>query len=268
MLFVDFCGDTPLYLLYHPSKDYRILQYVLKQNPSFAIHRERSFSRQSLVNRICAPWTLKDHLPTRNTIQNNATLNDRWTKLVLTVRAAHTHKMKLLSTEKEDGVDVRTSEERVLRELHVALEYSCPPLVLRHFTEMYPEQASMPMVLRWPEYGGYDCYPLHYYLGYSDVVRNSRVVIQSLLSAFPDGIQKFHRGRLPLHWAIIQGRQWEDGIQDLVYAGPEYLDCPDPMTGMIPFLQAATNELSNVTTVYNLLRENPAVLTNLLSGTT
>ena len=39
ILFKDFCGDIPLYLLYHPSKDSHILQYVLKKMPSLAVYK-------------------------------------------------------------------------------------------------------------------------------------------------------------------------------------------------------------------------------------
>ena len=247
ILFKDFCGDTPLYLLYHPSKDSRILQYVLKKMPSLAVYKEHSFSGQPLVSRICAPWASKELLPTKLDINTNATLRDRWTKLVLTVRAAHAHSLA------REGENVDCSGNS--RELHVALEYSCPPLVLCHFAEMYPEQASIPMK-------GSGCYPLHYFLGSCEFVRDSKVAVQSLIKAFPLAVHKLHHGRVPLHVAISKGITWNNGIHDLVYTGPENLDRPEPSTGMVPFAQAAASEWPELSTVYNLLRENPAVLCN------
>lgn len=251
MLFKDFCGDTPLFLLYHPSKDSRILQHALKKMPSLAVFKEHSFSGQPLVSRICAPWTSKEIFPTRTEMQTNATLKDRWTKLVLTVRAAHTY----TTGQEENSIEYSESA----RELHVALEYSCPPMVLCHFVEMYPEQASMTMKK-------FASYPLHYYLGCCEFVNCSRVTVQRLIKAFPQAVHERHDGRLPLHLALLQGRAWNDGIQDLVFAGPESLDCAEPSTGMVPFLQAAASEWSDLSTVYCLLRENPAVIGNIHHG--
>ena len=247
ILFKDFCGDIPLYLLYHPSKDSHILQYVLKKMPSLAVYKEHSFSGQPLVSRMCAPWTSKEFLPTKHDINNNAALKDQWTKLVLTVRAAHTH---ALAAREEVHVDCSSENSR---ELQVALEYSCPPLVLRHFAEMYPEQACIPMK-------GSGCFPLHYFLGSCELVRDSKVAVQSLIKAYPLAVYELHNGCLPLHLAIAKGMTWTHGIQDLVYTGPENLDRPEPLTGMVPFVQAAVGKWSELSTVYSLLRENPAAL--------
>lgn len=251
MLLKDFCGDTPLYLLYHPSKDSRILQHVLGRKPSFAVYAEHSFSSQPLVARICAPWTAKESLSTKIELQTNPTLKDQWTKLVLTVRAAHVFSKGM-------GKDSIGCLENA-RELHVALEFSCPPIVLCHFAEMYPGQASMPMK-------GFGCYPLHYYLGFCAVARDSRPAVQSLIKAFPQAVHERWDGHVPLHLALSQGRTWNDGIQDLVYAGPEYLDCPEPLAGIVPFMQAAVCECSDLSTVYRLLRENPAVVGMIHDG--
>jgi hypothetical protein len=248
ILFIDFCGDCPLYLLYHPSKDYRILKHVLGQMPSLALHKENTFSGQPMVKRICAPWTSKQLALTRSDVETNAALKDRWTKLVLTVRAAHT----FTTGQKHDEDPLAQTPE-----LHVALEFSCPPLVLCHFAQMYPEQVSMVMAKD-------GCYPLHYFLSRCNSTRDSKAAVQSLIAGFPQAVNHLgNDGQLPIHLAISPGRKWQDGIQDVVYGEPNNLDCPDPQTGLIPFLQAASLECCDLSTVYHLLRENPAVIAGL-----
>lgn len=246
ILFKDFCSDTSLYLLYHPSKDYRILEHVLRRMPSLAVHQENVFSGQPLVKRICAPWTSKQLALTRMDVETNATLKDRWTKLVLTVRAAHAH-----TTGRQE--DILLEE---IPELHVALEFGCPSLVLCHFAEMYPEQVSMMMTKE-------NLYPLHYFLCRCEATRDSKMAIQSLIKAYPEAVNHVVDGRRLIHSAITPGRTWQDGIEDIVYSGPSSLDCPDPKTGLVPFLQAAALECSDLSTVYCLLRENPAVIANI-----
>ncbi len=244
-MFKDFCGDTPLYLLYHPSKDYRILQHVLTEMPFLAVYMENTFSGQPLVKRVCAPWTSKHLALTKLDVETNAALKDRWRKLVLTIQAAHAHstgQKHVLSTE--------------MPELHVALEYSCPPLVLSFFAEMYPEQVSMLMTKE-------KCYPLHYFLSRSDITQDSKSAVRSLIAVFPQAINHRSNGRLPIHLAISHGRKWDDGIQEIVYAGPNNLDCVDPDCSLVPFLQAASLECPDLSTIYSILRENPAVIATL-----
>lgn len=246
IVYKDFCGDTSLYLLYHCSKDYRILEHVLRRMPSLAVHQENTFSGQPLIKRICAPWTSRQLTLSRLDVEANAALKDGWAKLVITVRAAHAY------TTGQQQATLLTQ----IPELHVALEFSCPPLVLSHFVEMYPEQASMIMDKR-------GCYPLHYLLSRRDPTCDSKSAIRNLISAFPEAVHQRVAGRIPLHLAITSGHSWKDGMEDIVYAGPDSLDHPDPQTGLIPFLQAGALGGCDVTTVYSLLRENPAVIANL-----
>lgn len=215
--------------------------------PSLAVYKEATFSAQPLVKRICAPWTSNQLALTRNDVDTNATLKDRWTKLVVTVRAAHAF------TTGQQYDDVYTQ----MPELHLALKFACPPLALCYFTQMYPDQVSMMMAKE-------GCYPLHYFLSEYDISRDSKAVVQSLVAAFPQAVnRRVNNDRLPIHLAISPGRKWQDGIEDIVYAGPDGLDCPDPQSGLIPFLHAASMECCDMSTVYNLLRENPAVIATL-----
>jgi hypothetical protein len=242
----DFCGVTPLYLLFHSSKDYRILQYALEQQPSLALYKENSFSGQTLFQRICAPWTSKQLALTRSEVlETNPALKDRWTKLVLIVRAAHAHTI---------GHEPRADNP----ELHLALELPCcPPMVLCHFAEMYPAQASILMATK-------RCFPLHYYLSTCGSTRDTESVIKCLIKAHPDAVKRDYNGRLPLHLALSKGLTWHTGIRDIIFSSPGVLDQKDPDSGLIPFLQAASGDYCDLSAVYSILSEDPAVIGNLI----
>lgn len=145
----DFCGDLPLYMLFRPQIDPRVLEHALNKNPSLVLFREKKFSgAQSLLQTLCAQWVgvinkLKTKSNSNNDVRENVlihskvrsdrTLLDRWTKLVLTARAAHriTH------------TTTNTKPKTDIPELHFALQLEClPPAILCQFIEMYPEQAA------------------------------------------------------------------------------------------------------------------------------
>jgi hypothetical protein len=236
----DFCGDLPLYLLYHPSKDVRMLQYVLSKLPSLALFQENTFSGQPLVKHICAPWSTQTKL-SRNDVESDEVMMDRWTKLVLTVCAAYAHA-------KGQKQNSNTPE------LHVALEMACcSPIVLCHFIEMYPEQVSMPM-------GKDGILPLHYLLTTRKVTKGSDRVISHLIQAFPQACKYCHRGRFPLQIALSSGYTWASGIRDVAFADSSILEKADLEYGLIPFLQAAMASGGDLNTSYCLLRENPSLV--------
>lgn len=240
ILFQDFCGDKPLYLLYHSSKDYRILEHVLDRMPSLALHKEHSFSGQTLIARICEPWTSNEIASSRTDIATNPMQKNRWMKLVLTIRAAY-------------AFTKESKQKYNIPELHLALKIGCPPPLLSQFLEIHPEHASIPME-------GSECLPLHYYVEKSKAVFESKFVVKRLIRAFPAAVHQLCNGRLPLHLALEAGMKWDEGVSELVSAAPEYLDHKDVSTGMIPFLVASSNDECELSTLYSLLRENPAVL--------
>lgn len=75
-----------------------------------------------------------------------------------------------------------------------------------------------------------------------------------------------HDGRLPLHIFLASvGDETtndtagvRDVIQELVQSFPESIDRPDPITGLDPFLLAATNPSLDLNVIYTLLRLSPA----------
>jgi hypothetical protein len=240
----DFCGDLPLYLLFHPSKDVRILQYILSQRPSLALFQENSFSRQSLVKHICAPLSTQTSTKlSRSDVESDAVLMDRWTKLVLTVGAAYAH---------ANG----QKQNNTIPELHEALEMTCcSPMVLCQYIEMYPEQVSMPVLSK------DGILPLHYFLTTHKVsTKGSDHVISHLIHAFPHACKVSRKGRFPLQIALSSGYTWSSGIRDVAFADSSILEKADLESGLVPFLQAALASGGDLNTSYCLLRENPSLL--------
>lgn len=64
-------------------------------------------------------------------------------------------------------------------------------------------------------------------------------------------------GRLPLHLALMSGKGWSDGIQQLIEAYPESLCLPDRSSRLYPFMLAASRVNCDISLVYEILRLNP-----------
>lgn len=72
-------------------------------------------------------------------------------------------------------------------------------------------------------------------------------------------------GRLPIHTASYYKMNWNDGLKHIVEANIAALDITDSKTGLYPFMLAASNQSrfvtpSNLETIYELLRLNPAMI--------
>lgn len=82
-------------------------------------------------------------------------------------------------------------------------------------------------------------------------------ILTELLHAYPYAIHTSdNMGRHPLHWAAVSGRGLDEGIKELIDADPAVLRLPDK-DGMFPYLLAASNCESSLSTIYYLLRECP-----------
>lgn len=64
--------------------------------------------------------------------------------------------------------------------------------------------------------------------------------------------------RLPLHWAIETGKQWDEGIQSLVDAAPLALATRDGQRHLYPFMMAAIT--GNLSLTFRIIIANPMVL--------
>jgi ankyrin repeat protein len=83
------------------------------------------------------------------------------------------------------------------------------------------------------------------------------------LSIFVDGYRAAasildQHQKLPLHWGIESGKQWNEGIKSLVDAAPLALTTRDGQRKLYPFMIAAT--IGNVSLTFNLLLSNPMVV--------
>jgi hypothetical protein len=232
----DFCGESGIYLLYHPSKDPRMLQSILSQQPSLALHRSNSFSNKELVYQVCDPWT--------NSLDLTPTSDDAaWIKLVLTVQAAHHARFHTGVGGSKDDL------------LHMALELQLSPTLIYHFARLYPEQArcSMPRVQ--------GILPLQYVVQQTRfaIAKGTSSLVRLLILECPEAATlPCLGGRSLLHLALSNNFRWSNGVKELVYACPDALHAPDPVSNLLPFMMASTMGIeSDVDTVFYLLREAP-----------
>ena len=89
-------------------------------------------------------------------------------------------------------------------------------------------------------------------------------ILSTIISCYPGAaLAKNRRGRLPLHEA--SDNKWFDfeDIERLAKADPEALDVPDPISGLYPFMMAASHPpvhktgYDDITKIFILLRESP-----------
>lgn len=82
-------------------------------------------------------------------------------------------------------------------------------------------------------------------------------------AAFVQDVQGFN----PFHYAMMMGKQWGGGLEDLAKLVPEWPHTRESASGLYPFMLAATPEHStdeDVSTVYGLLRFDGSILLNAL----
>jgi ankyrin repeat protein len=107
---------------------------------------------------------------------------------------------------------------------------------------------------------------------------NTKAMITRLVDVYPAATNHFNMdGRFPLHIAIASGKTWDFGIQALVNADKSTIHIPDPVTGLFPFMLAATGGTSgssryaiadsgsseqnaSLTTAFELLRASPQLM--------
>jgi hypothetical protein len=248
----DLCGESGLYLLYHPRKHPRFLESILRQQPSLALHKSNSFSKKEWVDHVCDPWT--------NNLDQTPSPDDvAWTKLVVTVKAAH--RARFHDTHVGVGVGVGNGIDVGVGELkddllHMALELQLSPTLLYHFARLYPEQARRPMCRL------HGLLPLQYVVQQTrfSTAKGTSSLIRQLVKECPQAATlPCLGGRYPLHLALSNNFRWSNGVKELVYFCPEALHEPDPVSNLLPFMMASMTGImeSDVNTVFCLLREGP-----------
>lgn len=169
----------------------------------------------------------------------------------------------------------RTKHDATLRPLHVASGCPCPPGLFGLLTEVYRDDVRVK-----------NCEGnLPLFIACSDVEANRSIDvgsrIQALTSAYPDGVLETDSfGRSPLCIACGSGVSWEEGISTLIAAAPRSISTPDPVSGLYPFMLAAscagrtmcstvsscdTEELASLSTIYQTVLADPCLVTKVLS---
>lgn len=230
----DWCGVTPLYLVYHASMPCSTLKSMLEYSPNLALKRINSFSAPDLVRLVCAPWEAMIG-KTAEEVRNDTELSNQWNKVVLTIRAAHEYRHK----------------HQPLHELHAAISLPCSPKILSWFIQMYPHQLRIPM--------NDEKLPLHVFVTSRAFCNRQGAdgILQRLLELYPEAASIPWKGQLPLHLAIQCGCTWTlGGLQRLLYAYPLARQIVDVESNLYPFMMMH----SDPSTRYCLLREGPEVL--------
>lgn len=107
--------------------------------------------------------------------------------------------------------------------------------------------------------------PIHHaMLSYSFSTRerkNHCAVIMLLTNAYPRASKiEFKDGRVPIIVAVENGIRWNEGIESLVKATPEYLWARDKKYSLYPFMLAAVGTNNSLHTVFELLCALPELV--------
>jgi hypothetical protein len=138
--------------------------------------------------------------------------------------------------------------------LHACVGVECNPLLIRFAAALHPEQ-----ILEFV-----DCHRrvlLHVAASKSPEVFKAVLNLSRRAVARTDDF-----GRLPLHYALENGKTWSDGISDLIKEYPKSLSVKDPTTGLPPCLGAACTQSPDLNTIFSIMTMNPVEFTSLASG--
>lgn len=92
-------------------------------------------------------------------------------------------------------------------------------------------------------------------------------VITMLLSAVTSDCAKIRdgAGRLPIHIATEMGLRWDEGVGLIAFSNDEGLEEKHCVTGIYPFMMAASGTNKDLNTIFRILRQKPEVLVNAVS---
>lgn len=282
----DLDGDLPLHAACRSGAPLEVLKALLSAHPAAAT--ERDFEGLTPLLRLWVRYvvTLGDD-PLENIASEadlTGELGEAWRKTELLLRCAYQGKLDE-NAQQHSNMDV----------VHAAATVDCPRQVVKIAARIFPHQLATrsgcggltPLLVaaQAPIFKVRDLSDDGYF--FEDVVHGDQSgesddeeeppsdtqpsVIEILLQAnqgdatsaacFADP-----SGRLPLHLALHTGKKWDQGVRDLVQVHPEGLAHLDPTCNLFPFLLAAQGEPSDLNTVYEVLRVNPSVLSDLQEG--
>lgn len=299
----DLDGDTPLHAACRSGAPYEVLDVLLRANPT-AVH-ERDYEGLTPLLRLWVRYvvTLGDDFLDSIRCEGDLTgeLGEAWKKTELLLRCAYegsigdsknNNSNRNMTNNNFSGTsgDKNTMHQYVV---HAAAAVDCPRAVVKIAARLFScqlgardSQGLTPLLAaaRAPVFKVRDLSDDGYLLedmvhgdesGCSDdedeVNDSQSSVIEILLIAnqaeasaaacIPD-----LSGRLPLHLALESGKKWNQGICNLVEVHPDSLACLDTATSLYPFMLAAQGEVSDLSTVYQILRLNPSVMCDVREG--
>jgi hypothetical protein len=94
----------------------------------------------------------------------------------------------------------------------------------------------------------------------SDVIKLIFSAVTSDCAKIRDGA-----GRLPIHIATEMGLCWDEGVGLIAFANDEGLEEKHCVTGIYPFMMAATGRSKDLNTIFQILRQKPEVLVKAMS---
>ncbi len=94
-----------------------------------------------------------------------------------------------------------------------------------------------------------------------DVIRLSPKHFSLFWKYYPDAVHlRDNKGRLPLHIALQRAAKWSQPLLSLILANdPIDRHETDPVTGLCPFMSAASGRSNDLNVIYYLLRRDPSV---------
>ena len=233
--------DIPLHIACRSGASIKVLEALLEHNPHTAL-AETKWGSGALAA-LCESFR---H-------QRDVDMEFRTQKVLVLLRAAA--KAKHCYT--DDG-------EQLLVHAAVSLgSRGCPDSVLNLVLREFPHQLFL--------YDRMGRLPLHLVIrptSWSKQLRRrykprERHAMVQLLQRHPDAARVKFGNRFPLHIAVSNGHQWDEGVRELFRAYPQAIGSPDPVSKLWPFQLAAIpvgESQASLDTVLELLLAEPNVL--------
>lgn len=253
-------GEFPLHVAcrYNASPD--IIRALVRDRPNVA-RQETKWGNTPIV----AHWRSQSAM---SVVTQDEYSTEFWQKVHILLQAIA--KSRQQEHQRDTNIeDHNTNANDKLYVLHAAVSLGslgCPAPVLDFCLEKYPEQVrqrdgsgSLPLDLATAP-TQWSCRAKRRYKP------REQDTLQRLLQHYPEaaGMVNPMTGRLALQMALAHRHEWQGGVRYLVECTPqEALVQPDPVSGLIPFLTAATPKgetVVDLNTIYHVLRYLPAAL--------
>ena len=201
-------------------------------------------------------------------------LGDLWRKMMLLICCTYhgTTKVKGLQNETDEA-----GEKHDLCAVHAAIYCAAPPCILKLLVRLYPKDllkrdrnGNTPLMLsilassfeeRWVTCTSKSNRDNHSLRDYSNL--KYLLEVEPEAAAISNG-----KNRLPLHLAIQNNIQWDEGLEALFKANPSASSVQDPKKHLLPFTLASSSEsyptsLEKLRNTYMILRADPSIVASI-----